>query len=163
MSLLHILLLISFKTWIWQTFAVIIVTCDEVTFHLLENVNWHNLRIWPHQVTGHTSASPKLNLSCALCVNKKCCDAFSAFRHFFFAEHTMTGIVCLEMLFQLDRTPPHFHKEMTYFLKCKFSGKWIGRGGHITLPLCPPDPAPLDSFFWEYINDNVYMPPPATT
>jgi hypothetical protein len=62
------------------------------------------------------------------------------FRPFFFAEHTVTGIVHLnmmeevlmpileeegpnDMLFQQDGAPSHFHKEVTDFLNRKFPEK----------------------------------------
>jgi hypothetical protein len=104
--------------------AAKIVFSDEATFHLLGNINAHNLGIWgsnnPHEVIEHTRDSPKLNVFCALAKQ-------NVFGPFFFAKHTVTGIMYLDMLeeifmpileekssddilFQQDRVPPHFHK-----------------------------------------------------
>jgi hypothetical protein len=53
-----------------------------------------------------------------------------------------------DMLFQQDRAPPHFHKEVTDFVNHKFPEKWIGRGGPISWPPRSPDLTPLDFFIF---------------
>jgi hypothetical protein len=75
------------------------------------------------------------------------------FGPFLFAEHTVTGIVCLDMLekflmpllegegpddilFQKDGMPPHFQNEVIDALNHKFPEKQIGRGGPATWPPC---------------------------
>jgi hypothetical protein len=93
----------------------------------------------------------------------------NVFRHFFFAERTVTGIVYVDMLEEflvpiLEEQSPdgllfrqygahqHFHREVTDFLNRKFPEKFIGGGEAITWP---PDLPPLDVFFWGYIRDAV--------
>jgi hypothetical protein len=68
---------------------------------------------------------------------------------FFIAKHTVTGVVCLDMLeeflmpvleeegpngmlFQQGRAPPRFDKEMMHFLNLKLPEKWIYRDGPVT-------------------------------
>jgi hypothetical protein len=48
-----------------------------------------------------------------------------------------------DVLFQQDRAPPHFHREVTDFLNRMFPEEWISRG--------------------RPIKDAVYVPPLATT
>jgi hypothetical protein len=83
----------------------------------------------------------------------------NVFGPFFFAGHTVTGIVYLDMfeeflmpileegpddtLFQQDRAPPHFHKKLMNFLNSKFLEKCIGRGRPVTWPPRLPDLTPV--------------------
>jgi hypothetical protein len=153
-----------------------VVFSDEATFHLPGNFNQHNLRIWgsnnSNEVIAHTRDSPKLNM--CLTLSKQ-----NVFEPFFFVECTATAIVYLDMLyefhmsileeegandmlFQQDRAPPLFHREVTDFLNCRFPEKWIGSGGPITHLICLTL-LPLIFSFGGYIKDAVNMPPLATT
>ncbi|GBL73399.1 hypothetical protein AVEN_159412-1 [Araneus ventricosus] len=83
-----------------------------------------NVRIWvyknPHAIYDHGRDSPKINLFCAV-------SSSIVFCTFFFADKTVTGFACLDMLkiylmpilketmpecfiFQQDGVPCHFHK-----------------------------------------------------
>jgi IS30 family transposase len=68
---------------------------DEATFHVSGAVNRRNVRIWvsetPHAYVEHQHDSPKVNVFCAISSHK-------AYGPFFFAEETVTGITCLDML-----------------------------------------------------------------
>jgi hypothetical protein len=100
----------------------------------------------------------KSNVFCAL-------SKQNLFRHFFFAKHTVIGIVYLDkleeflksilekegpndMLFQQDGALPYFHKEVTDFSNLKFPDKQIGRDRPITCLPRSPDLTPLDFFLW---------------
>jgi hypothetical protein len=72
-----------------------LVFSDESIFHLPGLVNWHNL--WTretettHESYEHKRASPKDNVFAAMSEGKVCGS-------FFFAELTVAGIVCLDVL-----------------------------------------------------------------
>jgi hypothetical protein len=69
---------------------------------------------------------------------------------FFFTEHTITGMIYLDILelwlwFQL---PPHNHLDMREFLDEQLPQRWIW-------PPRSPDLSPLN-FFWGFIKDYIY-------
>jgi hypothetical protein len=41
----------------------------------------------------------------------------------------------------------------------KYTGRCIGRGGCIPWPHRSPNLTPIDFSFWEFVKDNVYIPP----
>lgn len=154
-----------------------IVFSDECTFHLSGKVNKHNVRIWgsekPNTCVQHVRDSPKVNVFCALSVQK-------VYGPFFFVEKTIGGFEYLDMLqqwllpqleqgmpnviFQQDGAPPHFHNEVRLELNTRLTNRWIGRVGNDDKELLPwpprsPDLTPLDFFLWGYVKDLVYKPP----
>jgi hypothetical protein len=152
----------------------LIVFTDECTFHLSGKVNTHNCRIWgtenPHEVIEHQRDSPKVNVWCAMTINK-------VYGPFFFVEKTVSGITFLDMLeqfaipqlqsdgllescyFQLDGAPPHFHHSVRESLDKFFPARWIGRNGPLPWPPRSPDLTPLDYFLWGYVKGQVYKSP----
>lgn len=160
-----------------DNFSQRLVFSDESTFHLSGKVNRHNVRIWgsenPCVVVQHERDSPKLNVFCAMSVNK-------VYGPFFFAEKTVTGISYLDMLenwlfpqvqqdlqqflFMQDGAPPHFHSEVRRYLNETIPRRWIGRGGQQDLFLRPwpprsPDLTPCDFYLWGYVKGKVFVPP----
>ena len=140
-------------------------------------VNHHNVCIWdmenPHVTMERIRDSPKVNVFCAI-------SSCKVYRPFFFAEPTVTGINCLDMLqlwlmlqlqddsedfiFQQDEALPHFYFDVRAHLNANLPGQWIGRASHNDSPLLPwpprsPDLTPCDFFLWGYIKDHVYVPP----
>jgi hypothetical protein len=106
------------------------------------------------------------------------------FSPFFFAENTVTGTTCLDMLsewllpqlqehyddfiLQQDRAPPHLHREVRRFGGSSMDICHSTRIGHsvrnIDLPLEEwpprfPEITPCDFFFWGYVKDHVIVPP----
>jgi hypothetical protein len=71
-----------------------LIFSDECTFHLCEEVNRHNVRIWGTE--NHKSVvevvrdSPKVNIFCAV-------STFKVYGPFFFSEQTVRGIAFLDM------------------------------------------------------------------
>lgn len=55
-------------------------------------------------------------------------------------------------------TPPDFHTALRDVIDRKFPRKRIGRSVPSTRPFRSPDLTPLDSVFWGYIRDVVYIP-----
>ncbi|GFG39802.1 hypothetical protein Cfor_10577 [Coptotermes formosanus] len=158
-------------------FAEKLVFSDEATFHECGNGNRHNVRIWgtenPHATVEHVRDSPKVNVFGAVSSRK-------VYGPFFFAEPTVTGINCLDMLqlwllpqlqedsedfiFQQDGAPPHFHFDVRAHLSANLPGCWIGRASDNDSPVLPwpprsPDVTVCDFFLWGYIKDRVYVPP----
>lgn len=164
-----------------DTFAERLIFSDESTFHISGKVNRHNVRIWasenPRDVIQHERDSPKVNVFCAISVNK-------VYGPFFFMEKTITGTVYLDMLenwlfpqlledsndfiFMQDGAPPHFSEVVRRYLNNIIPGRWIGRAGaqdqcHRQWPPRSPDLTPCDFYLWGYIKDCVFVPPmPAT-
>jgi len=68
---------------------------DEVTFHVSGAVNRRHVRIWgsenPHAYVEHLRDSPKVNVFCAISIQK-------VYGPFFFAEETVIGMTYLDML-----------------------------------------------------------------
>ena len=63
------------------------------------------------------------------------------------------------IVFQKDRTPPHFAADVRRFLDKTFPGRWIGRGDPIRWAPRWPDLTPLDSFLWGHLKNVVYLSP----
>jgi hypothetical protein len=84
----------TFKTWSWWTYYR--QNCLPWWSHILFNgiVNRHNPRNWgsnsPHELIEHIW-SPELNMFGGL-------SELKVFGYFFFTEHTVTVILCLDML-----------------------------------------------------------------
>ena len=89
----------------------------------------------------------------------------------FFAEETLTGMTCMDMLqlwhyiFQQDISPAHFHCEVRQYLNTALPGRWIGCASGNDQPLMPwpprsPDFMPCDFFLWKwkYVKDWVFIP-----
>ena len=137
---------------------------DEVTFHVSGAVNRRIVRIWgsenSHVYVEHHCDSPKVNVFCAISSQK-------VYGPFFFAEETVTGMTCVDMLqlwlmqqlqniltfiFQQYRSPAHFHCEVRQYLNTVLPGRWIGlaSGNDQPLMLWPPrspDITPCVFFF----------------
>jgi hypothetical protein len=69
---------------------------DQVTFHVSDAVNRHNVQIWgtqqPHSIMEHVRDSPKVNVWHGVMYNM-------IIGPFFFAEKTVTGSSYLDMPF----------------------------------------------------------------
>ena len=118
--------------------------------------------------------SPKVNVFCAVSRRR-------VFGPFFFAEDSVTGKVCLDMLenwlmpqltdeevqvyiYQQDGAPPHWHKEVRGYLNEHLPGRWVGRAAatdntFCTWPPRSPDLTVCDFFLWGFVKDSVYVPP----
>lgn len=70
------------------------------------------------------------------------------------------GIDPNEIYFQQDGAPPHFRRDVRYWLDENFPN-WIGRAGPIPWPARSPDLTPLDFFLWGYIKHRVYQNQPS--
>jgi hypothetical protein len=64
--------------------------------------------------------------------------------------------------FQHDGAPAHSSYAVRDFLDDRFPQKWIGRGGTVEWAPRSPDLTPLDFFFWGFLKDSIYDPPPET-
>ncbi|KOC62224.1 hypothetical protein WH47_03982 [Habropoda laboriosa] len=80
-----------------------------------------------------------------------------------FLENVLPGLleeIPLEirknMYFQHDGTPAHYAANVRAFLDEAFRGRWIGRGSAVSWPPQSPDFNPLDTFFWRYLENQVY-------
>jgi len=60
------------------------------------------------------------------------------------------------MYFQHDGAPPLFSREVRNFLKYRFPGRWIGRGGPYNWPARSPELSPLDYYVWGWMKELVY-------
>jgi len=164
-----------------ENFLSHLIFSDEATFHISGKVNRHNVRIWglekPHEVVEHQRDSPKVNVFCAVSIEK-------VYGPYFFKENTITGVTYLQMLqnwllaqlqadsdefiLQQDGAPPHWGGEVRRFLNHKLPQRWIGRTGPADLalhqwPPRSPDLTVCDFFLWGNVKDRVYVPPLPTT
>ena len=130
-------------------------------------VNRHNVRIrgleQPHEIMEHQRDSPKVNVFCAVSIEK-------VYGPYFFDENTFTGTTYLQMLqnwllprlradsndfiLQQDGAPPHWNREVRRFLNHELPQRWIGRNGPADLALHQwlprsPDLSVCDFFLWE--------------
>ena len=135
------------------------------------------MRIWgtdnPHVLVEHVLDTPKVSVFCAVSSTK-------VYGPFFFAEHTVTSPVYLDMLqqwlipqlqedsrdfiYQEDGAPPHFHHDGHGYLNDTLPHRWIGRASQGDSPLLPwpprsPDLTPRDFFLWGYVKDHVFLSP----
>ena len=96
----------------------------------------------------------------------------------FFFKGTVTGEAYLEMLgssilpairalyenievfYQQDGAPPHYHRDVRAFLDDNLQGHWIGRRGTFEFPQRSPDLTPLDFYLWGALKDVVYRRKP---
>ena len=67
-------------------------------------------------------------------------------------------------IFQQDRAPPHWHRNVRTSLNHIFPLRWIGRNGQDDLvlntwPSRSLNLTPCDFFLWGYFKDLVYIPP----
>ena len=67
-----------------------------------------------------------------------------------------------EFYFQQDGAPPHYHRDVRFFLDEVLPNRWIGRRGFVEYPPRSPDLTPLDFFLWGYLKDKVYATKPTT-
>jgi hypothetical protein len=83
------------KISIEEDFLSKIVFIDEAMFQFSETVNCHNVQIWglerPCSVTEPAKDSPKVNVFCALSVNK-------AYGPFFLVEQSILGTAYPDMM-----------------------------------------------------------------
>jgi hypothetical protein len=56
-----------------------------------------------------------------------------------------------KIIFQQNRAPPHFSKQVRVWLNEKFDERWIGRGGPISWVPRSSDLTPLDFYLWGYV------------
>ena len=157
-------------------FSTKIVWSDEATFKLNGSINRHNCTYWgpenPHVMVDHHVNLPGITVWCGL-------SSRGLIGPFFF-DATMTGPVYLNLLqqsvmpsiredfeqeefyFQQDGAPPHYHRDVRFFLDRILPNRWIGRRGFVEYPPRSPDLTPLDFFLWGYLKDKVYAQKPAT-
>ncbi|EZA50336.1 hypothetical protein X777_11260, partial [Ooceraea biroi] len=57
----------------------------------------------------------------------------------------------VQLVFQHDRAPAHFSRQIRQILNARFPERRIGRGGPIHWPARSPDLNVLDFFVWGYI------------
>ncbi|KAJ4452061.1 hypothetical protein ANN_03577 [Periplaneta americana] len=120
-----------------------VIFSDEITFHINEKVNKHNVRIWesenPHFILEVERDSPKLNVFCAV-------SKLKVYGPFFFQENTVTGMNYLDMLtewlfpqleeedneflFQQDGAPPHWNFDVRNVLNQQLAERWNERAGN---------------------------------
>ena len=142
---------------------------DEVTFHVSEKLNKHNVRIWgsenPHATRELQRDSPKVNVWCRIMCNR-------IIGPFFFHEASIIADVYLDLLteyvapqliefqptiiFQQDGASPHWGLHVREFLNETFLNRWIKRDGPIPWSLGLPDITPLGFFLWGYVKDIAY-------
>jgi hypothetical protein len=89
----------------------------------------------------------------------------------FFMKTTITGIVYLYMLaqlendqegrihFQQDGAPPVYHGEMREYFNTRFPGQWTGRTALIAWSPHSPELTPLDFFLRAFVKDRVLISP----
>ena len=127
-----------------------VIFSDEATFFLSRKVNRHSTWILgsqnPHALIEMEYDSPKVNVFCAVSRRR-------VFGPFFFAEDSVTGKVCLDMLenwlmpqltdeevqvyiYQQDGAPPHWHKEVRGYLNEHLPGRWVGRAAATDNTFC---------------------------
>ena len=63
------------------------------------------------------------------------------------------------MWFQQDGASPHWALAVRAKLTQMFKEKWIGREGPIAWPARSPDLSKLDSFFWGFMKERIYLTP----
>jgi hypothetical protein len=154
-----------------------LVFSDEATFHVNGKVNRRNVRIWgtenPHACLEHERDSPKVNVFCAISIQK-------VYGPFFFVEDTVNANRYLDMVqqwlmpqlqedsdsfvFQQDGAPPHYGLAVREYLNEDLPQRWIGRTGPddealLRWPPRSPDLTPCDFFLWGYVKGLVYVPP----
>ena len=61
-----------------------------------------------------------------------------------------------DFIFQQDEAPPHWHRDVRYFLNESLPQRWIGRVGKedLSLQFWPPrspDLTPCDFFLWGFV------------
>jgi hypothetical protein len=75
-------------------FAEKLIFSDEVTFHVCDKVNHHNVRIWgtkyPHAMVEHINDSPKVNVFFFFFAISSC----KVYRLYFFAEPIVITETC---------------------------------------------------------------------
>jgi hypothetical protein len=140
---------------------------DEAMFHVNGAVNRYNCRILgsenPQGTCELERGSPNVNVWAGLMHD-------NLIQPFFFSENTVTRCMYLDMLelcmlpqlpvqtiLQQHGVPPHFRHHVRNHLDREMAGRWIGRGGPITLPPRSPDLIPLDFFLWGYVKNIVYQ------
>jgi hypothetical protein len=114
-------------------------------------LTWHNLRIWrsnTHDITEHTTGSPKLNIFCATVQQKLVlafllcptyCDWHNIHKHV--GGRQSWWQYCLNMMEHLHIS---IHKWWASYIQ-NFQGNGLARAG---LPLRVPHFTPLKFFFW---------------
>lgn len=68
----------------------------------------------------------------------------------------------INLHYQHDGAPAHFHREVRAHLDREHPGRWIGRNGPILWPPRSPDLTPLDFYLWGDIKRRVYEQPSET-
>lgn len=162
-----------------------ILFSDEATFHMNGVVNRHNCRYWsnenPHWMEqDHTQYPQKLNVWAGI-IGSRIIGPF-------IIHENLTGDIYLNLLrhsvlpqlinlfpnpanpqllrndiyFQQDGAPPHYARNVRFYLDETFPNRWIGRRGRIEWPARSPDLTPLDFFFWGYVKSVVYKTKPNT-
>lgn len=56
-----------------------------------------------------------------------------------------------QLIFQHDRVPAHYSRQVRQVLHARYPDRWMGRGGPITWPARLPDLNVLDFFVWGHI------------
>lgn len=153
-----------------------LVFSDEATFCLNGTVNRHNCRYWsdsnPHWMDEtHTQYPQKVNVWAGLVQNHLIGP--------FFIDGALTGEKYLDLLqhqiipeinnlfpnmnvyFQQDGAPAHYHRIVREYLDTIFPQRWIGRRGVMEWPARSPDMTPLDFFLWGYLKNRVYVNRPS--
>ena len=147
---------------------------DEATFHTCGNVSRHNCRIRadekPPNFLEWERDAPKVNVWLGMTQSK-------VYGPFFFAEATVTGPVCLDMLeqflepqlltddildtvvFQQDGAPCHYAITGRDYLDRRFPVRWVSRGGTQPWAARSPDLTPSD-FLHGVSLRRVYTRPP---
>ena len=164
---------LEFANWLLTNEDLIqrILWSDEANFTLDGSINRHNCVIWspsPVNVLVSKGLHPeKVTVWCGI-------SSTFVLQPYFF-DSTVTGNNYLGMLeqhmlpqldekgiknstiFQQDGAPPHFHGDVTQFLKAHFpNDRVIGRGHSIRWPARSPDLSPLDFWFWGTLKGRVF-------
>ena len=147
-----------------------IIWSDEAIFKLNGTINRHNATYWaqqnPHVHYDRSVNLPGVSVWCGL-------SSRGLIGPFFF-DGNVTCESYLDMLqaqalpvirelyngievyFQQDGAPSHYHRDVRSFLDKTFPGKWMGRRGSVEYPPRSPDLTPPDFFLWGYLKDKVY-------
>lgn len=62
----------------------------------------------------------------------------------------------IDMIFQHDGCPAHYHWRVREWLDANYPESWIGRGGPMMWPPRSPDLTPLDYYVWGTMKEYVY-------
>lgn len=164
---------VEFCRWLLQNQNTNILWTDEATFTRIGLFNQHNEHWWsnenPHVVRKNAyQVRFSVNVWAGI-VNGTVIGPYFIGRqngpnYLHFLRQVLPGLLegvpeedLVNLHYQQDGAPAHFHRDVRNYLDNEYRGRWIGRNGSIQWPPRSPDLTPLDFYLWGEIKRRVYV------